>query len=84
MQKAEYATLSGHTNDPGRHLASEIHVANSVLHALQHMLLVEQSVSVVVTPGWQGFHSCQASATGYVQEGFLRSGHRCCPAKPHI
>ena len=76
--------LAGHTNDPGRHLAGEIKIANSVLHALQHMLLVEQSVIVVLTTGWEVFHGCQASATGFVQEGVLRFDHRCCPAKPHI
>ena len=59
-------------------------VANSVLHALQHILIVEQSVSVVLTTGWQGFHGCQASATGYAQEGVLSFDHRCCPAKHHI
>ena len=76
--------LAGHTNDPGRHLAVENQVGNSVLHALQHMLLVEQSVGVVLTTGWQGFHVSQASATGYVQEGVLCFDHRCYPAKPHI
>ena len=73
--------VAGHTNDPGRHLAGENHFANSVLHALQHMLIVEQSVSVVLTTGWQG---CQASATGYVEKGVLRFDHRCYQAKPHI
>ena len=63
--------LAGHTNDPSGHLSGEIQVANSVLHALQHMLLVEQSVSVLTT-GWRDFLGCQASATQYVQKSVLR------------